>query len=109
MGGQSQHDLLLGGEVQRRQFEVAASDPIADLVVEEAVLGAGLDRDPHLAQLVLVAFEGTLKSPIGQSSVALHQAADPLPRQVAAGTEQADQQVQLPFRFALRHLVLPCR
>ena len=80
-------------ELQRRQLEVGASDPVADLVGEERRVAARLDRDAEAAKLLLVALERPLEGGVRQAVIALDGLADVRTLQEAAGHEQADRQI----------------
>jgi hypothetical protein len=79
-------------------------DPVALLVLEHVVDGAGDQRDAELAQVLLVALEHPVERLGGLAlGVLRHGATDLLLRQPAAGGQQADDEVQQAFGAVRGH------
>ena len=88
---------LVGLEHDLGQLVVAPGDAVARLVVVRGAVGARLERDAELAQLLLVALEHPAERLLVVGGVAGHGLADLLHRQVPPGGQQADDQVQQPL------------
>ena len=102
-GGDPEYRGLVRLQVHLGQLEDVTADPVADVVGEELVDGAHLDRDAEVAQLVLVALEHLLEGVVGLPGVALDHLADPLLGHVRARDQQADHQVEQPLTLPRRH------
>ena len=94
---------LVGLQGDGRQLVVAASDPVAELVLVHVRVAARLERDAEVAQLFLVTLEHPPERLFAVGAVAGHGVADLLHGQVAAGVQQADDEVEQPLCLLRRH------
>ena len=102
-GGQADHGGLVGLQGDLGQLEGPAADPVAGLVVEQRLVAADLDRDADLAQLLLVPLEHLLERVRRLVAVAVDDLADAVLGDVAAGDQQADDEVHQPLGLARGH------
>ena len=97
-GGQTQDGELFGVEADLGKLVGVLGNSVAQLVIEEGVVAAGLERDTHVAQVILVALEHALEG-LGRGArpVLRNGSTDLLLVDVPGGSQEADHQVEQSF------------
>ena len=102
-GSSAQRCQLVRGEGDGWQLKRRAVHPVTGFV-RLRVESAGLHRHSDATKLGLVTLKSTVEIRVIQAPVALDDLPDAVAPHPAARTEQHDQQIEQPLRFARRHL-----